>query len=101
MRTRNLISIISFALFLSYFNQGFSQIKKDRKSLKYSKTIKAEELKEKLYVYASDEFEGRATPSKGQELAIKFLENHYVSNNINPLQEGTYFQTILIPTLTQ
>jgi len=97
MRTRNLISIISFALFLSYFNQGFSQIKKDKKSLKYSKTIKAEELKEKLYVYASDEFEGRATPSKGQELAIKFLENHYVSNNINSLQEDTYFQTVLPP----
>ena len=97
MRIRKLIPIITFALFLSFFNQGFSEIKKDRKSVKYAKTIKAEELKEKLYVYASDEFEGRATPSKGQELAIKFLENHYVSNNINSLQEDTYFQTVLPP----
>ena len=97
MRIRKLISIITFALFLSFFNQSFSQIKKDRKSVKYAKTIKAEELKEKLYIYASDEFEGRGTPSKGQELAIKFLENHYVSNNINPLQEDTYFQTVLPP----
>ena len=84
MRARKLIPIISFALFLSYFNQSFSQIKKDRKSVKYAKTIKAEELKEKLYIYASDEFEGRGTLTKGQELAIKFLEDHYVSNNINP-----------------
>ena len=97
MRIRKLISIITFALFLSFFNQSFSQIKKDRKSVKYAKTIKAEELKEKLYIYASDEFEGRGTPSKGQELAIKFLENHYVSNNINSLQEDTYFQTVPPP----
>ena len=53
MRIRKLIPIITFALFLSFFSQSFSQIKKDRKSVKYAKTIKAEELKEKLYIYAS------------------------------------------------
>ena len=97
MKIKQITYILSFTLFISFTVQGFSQIKKDRKSVKYAKTIMAEELKEKLYVYASDEFEGRGTPSKGQELAIKFLEDHYVSNNISPLQEDNYFQVVPPP----
>jgi len=97
MKIKQITYILSFTLFISFTSQGFSQIKKDRKSVKYAKTIMAEELKEKLYVYASDEFEGRGTPSKGQELAIKFLEDHYVSNNISPLQEDNYFQVVPPP----
>jgi Zn-dependent M28 family amino/carboxypeptidase len=97
MKIKQITYILSFTLFISFTFQGFSQIKKDRKSVKYAKTIMAEELKEKLYVYASDEFEGRGTPSKGQELAIKFLEDHYVSNNISPLQEDNYFQVVPPP----
>jgi len=97
MKIKRITYILSFTLFISFTIQGFSQIKKDRKSVKYAKTIMAEELKEKLYVYASDEFEGRGTPSKGQELAIKFLEDHYVSNNISPLQEDNYFQVVPPP----
>ena len=90
--------IIPFLLTIIFSIQGFSQVKKDKKAIKYAKTIKAEELREKLYIYASDEFEGRGTPSKGQELAIKYLENHYISKNIKPLQEGTYFQEVPSPT---
>ena len=97
MKTIKITYILSFLLFISFTVQGFSQIKKDRKSVKYAKTIIAEELKEKLYVYASDEFEGRGTPSKGQELAINFLKDHYVSNNISPLQEDNYFQVVPPP----
>lgn len=97
MKTIKITYILSFLLFISFTIQGFSQIKKDRKSVKYAKTIIAEELKEKLYVYASDEFEGRGTPSKGQELAINFLKDHYVSNNISPLQEDNYFQVVPPP----
>ena len=71
MNTRKITYIISFAIAFVFTIQGFSQVKKDKKAIKYAKTIKAEELKEKLYIYASDEYEGRGTPSKGQELAIK------------------------------
>ena len=97
MKIKKITYILSLVLFISFTVQGFSQIKKDRKAVKYAKTIKAEELKEKLYVYASDEFEGRGTPSKGQELAINFLKDHYVSNNISPLQENNYFQVVPPP----
>ena len=98
MKTRRITYIISFAIAFVFTIQGFSQVKKDKKAIKYAKTIKAEELKEKLYIYASDEFEGRGTPSKGQELAIKYLENHYISNNIKSLQKDTYFQEVPPPT---
>ena len=50
MKTRKITHIISFAIAFVFAIQGFSQVKKDKKAIKYAKTIKAEELKEKLYI---------------------------------------------------
>ncbi|GGG43612.1 hypothetical protein GCM10011414_11570 [Croceivirga lutea] len=61
----------------------------------YANTITETELKEHLYTYASDEFEGRNTGSKGQKLAVEYLKNEYESLNIQPAQEdGDYFQDV-------
>uniref|UniRef100_UPI0030C83587 M28 family peptidase n=1 Tax=Yeosuana marina TaxID=1565536 RepID=UPI0030C83587 len=61
----------------------------------YAKTIKASELKEALYTYASDEFEGRKTGEPGQKKAVDYLRNQYVSMGIpSPISEGDYFQDI-------
>ncbi|GAA3589714.1 M28 family metallopeptidase [Flavivirga amylovorans] len=61
----------------------------------FAKTITAAELKEALYIYASDEFEGRKTGEPGQKKAIEFIKNHYVSTGIaSPIAEGDYFQEI-------
>ena len=38
-----------------------------KKAKKFAKTITADELKEHLYIYASDEFEGRNTGAEGQK----------------------------------
>ena len=59
----------------------------------YAKSISPNELKELLYVYASDYFEGRDTGSKGQKKAVDFLRQFYSSHGINAAQ-GTenYFQ---------
>ena len=43
----------------------------------YASSITADELKEKLYTYASDEFEGRETGDKGQKMAVEYLKNIY------------------------
>ena len=43
----------------------------------YASSITAEELKEKLYIYASDEFEGRETGDMGQKLAVEYLKEIY------------------------
>ena len=61
---------------------------------KSSQSIKIEELKEKLYKYASDEFEGRGTPSKGQELAVGYLADHYKNLNIPSVKKDSYFQPV-------
>ena len=43
----------------------------------YASSITAEELKEKLYTYASDEFEGRETGLRGQKIAVEYLRETY------------------------
>lgn len=61
----------------------------------YAKTITESELKEMLYTYASDEFEGRRTGESGQKKAIEFIKKHYVDNGIpSPIADGDYFQEI-------
>ena len=54
----------------------------------FAETITAKELKESLYVYASDYFQGRETGEIGQKRAIDFLQNFYSSIGIPPA-EGT------------
>lgn len=61
----------------------------------YAKTIKAESLKKNLYIYASDEFEGRDTGEPGQKKAVEFLKNFYIANEIpSPIAQGDYFQEV-------
>ena len=69
---------------------SFSQLKK---ADKFAKSITAEELKEHLYIYASDEFEGRNTGAEGQKKAVEYLRNFYIENEIEPGDpDKDYFQ---------
>ena len=62
---------------------------------KYAKTITQQDLKEHLYIYASDEFEGRNTGEPGQKKAVKYLKEFYISKNIvSPFGNKDYFQEI-------
>ncbi|MDG1291603.1 MAG: M28 family metallopeptidase [Flavobacteriaceae bacterium] len=59
----------------------------------FANTITAKELKEHLYVYASDYFGGRETGTKGQKIAVDFLRDYYISQNISPAAGSeNYFQ---------
>jgi hypothetical protein len=61
----------------------------------YASTITSEEIKELLYTYASDEFEGRETGKPGQKKAIEYLKEQYVQMDISsPLKGGNYFQEV-------
>lgn len=61
----------------------------------YGNTITASELKEMLYTYASDEFEGRETGQPGQKKAVEYLKNYYMTLGIpSPLGDNDYFQEI-------
>ncbi|WP_338733666.1 M28 family peptidase [Mangrovimonas cancribranchiae] len=61
----------------------------------FAETITSEELKDLLYVYASDEFAGRETGKPGQKKAIEFLKNQYIKMGISSgLPNNKYFQEV-------
>ena len=59
----------------------------------FGQTITEQDLKELLYVYASDFFQGRETGTLGQQRAVQFLREFYEQNSIKAAS-GTdnYFQ---------
>ena len=62
---------------------------------KYAKTITAKELGEHLFIYASDEFEGRNTGEPGQKKAVNYLKDYYITQNIpSPISNNDYFQEV-------
>ncbi len=64
-------------------------------ALVYGATITEVELKEHLYIYASDEFEGRETGEPGQKKAVAYLQEQYKSLGINAAKsDGDYFQKV-------
>jgi hypothetical protein len=60
----------------------------------YASSITQDELKEHLYIYASDEFEGRNTGDPGQKKAVDYLKKQYEALGIPPVIEGNYFQNV-------
>ena len=66
---------LGLILFLSLFTFFFTKAQNDPE--KFAKSITEQELKELLYVYASDYFEGRETGTKGQKIAVDFLRSFY------------------------
>lgn len=68
---------------------------KEMNRVDYANTITAEDLKTHLYIYASDEMEGRMTGSKGQKLAVEYLRNFYQDQGIDsPIEKNNYYQKI-------
>jgi len=61
----------------------------------YAESITLDELKKDLYIYASDEFEGRETGEPGQKKAVEFLKDRYIELGIpSPIADNDYFQDI-------
>ncbi len=62
---------------------------------KYANTITSKDLKEYLYAFASEEFEGRETGELGQKKAAEYLKTFYTEHQIASPYGGTdYFQSI-------
>lgn len=87
--------------FLFSCNSSQKTIGEGTKSVKeidpviYAQTITQEELKEHLYIYASDEFEGRETGTPGQKKAVAYLKAQYEALNVPAAKkDGDYFQKV-------
>ena len=64
-------------------------------SEKYAATITDKDLAKHLFIYASDEFEGRNTGEPGQKKAAAYLKKFYVDHGIaSPLGGDDYFQEV-------
>jgi hypothetical protein len=91
--------IYAFVFFyLTACNSSQSTSKENKtipNATKYAATITAENLKTHLYIFASDEFEGRNTGEPGQKKAVKYLKDFYVSQKIkSPLGGNEYYQEV-------
>lgn len=93
-------SLPLFVVFSLLMACGNSQTLLEKKSNKtkideYANTITKEELKRDLYIYASDEFEGRNTGEPGQKKAVEFLKDRYLDLGIeSPIAPDDYFQEV-------
>ena len=88
-----ILSLIVISLLTINFSYSFQT----SKAKKFAKSITEKELSEHLYIYASDEFEGRDTGEPGQKKAVEYLRNYYKSIGIEPGDlEGDYFQEMTL-----
>jgi hypothetical protein len=83
---KNHLSLIVILISFTLFSQNPSS---------YANEIKAGELKEKLYTYASDEFQGRETGTEGQKIAVEYLKQSYQVLGVSSAKsDGNYFQNV-------
>ncbi|MEJ6792937.1 MAG: M28 family peptidase [Lacinutrix sp.] len=63
--------------------------------LEYSNSISVKDLKSRLIVFASEDFQGRGTGTQGQKKATHFLKDFYKSKSIAPvIKDSSYYQSI-------
>jgi hypothetical protein len=68
---------------------------KESDPIVYASSITEDELKEHLFTYASDEFEGRDTGAPGQKKAVDYIRETYKNLDIPAAKkDGDYFQKV-------
>lgn len=89
------IGLSLLLLILSCANKKVNETKPTPPPTKYINTITAADLKEHLFIVASDEMQGRETGSEGQKKAGNYLIQQYQNNQI-PFPTGltNYYQKV-------
>ena len=63
--------------------------------MEYANSITSDELKEHLYIFASDEYEGRDSGEPGQKMAAEYLKKEFKDLGIpSPLGGDDYYQEV-------
>jgi Zn-dependent M28 family amino/carboxypeptidase len=72
-------------------------VKITAKEQRMAEAITQDQLRDYLYFIASDEMEGRNTPSRGLDLTAKFIAMHLRRWGVKPAGDnGTYFQKMIL-----
>ena len=88
-----LLFTIALLLFISCTTT--KDITNENSSVTFANSITFDELKQNLYILASDEYEGRNTGEPGQKKAAEFLKTQYKSfGTKSPIAPNDYFQEI-------
>ncbi len=89
-----LILFLAIAL-ISCVSGKKTNVNNDETSFKYALEIDTSNLKEHLYILASDTLEGRRTGEKGQKIAAKYIAEQYRELGISPpVGYDNYYQEI-------
>ena len=88
---------ISLALLTLFF---FGCAKEDQKLKPALESISAEQLSKDVEILSSDEFEGRAPASKGEEKTISFLKEEFQKVGLKPGNGESFFQELPMVEIT-
>src|SRR5499426_3965708 len=104
MKRVEMISLVLIGALLALGTAAYGQRKGEKKSAAAAAPapahgnadfISAQQLKDYLAFIASDEMEGRDTPSRGLDMAAKFIAAHLSRWGLKPAgDDGSYFQLI-------
>ena len=92
-------NLLAFFLLFTFVFQTSAQTATKLKSpaRRAAEAITAEQLKDYLFYVASDEMEGRDTPSRGLDLTAKFIALNLKKWGFKPAgDDGTFFQKIAL-----
>src|SRR5215467_12372417 len=95
---RNLLSLLLLTIFVfNYVAVGQVSVKITPAEKKIAEGVTAAQLKDYLYFVASDEMEGRDTPSRGLDTVAKFIGMNLDRWGFKPAGDnGTFFQKIAL-----
>ncbi|MBK8466306.1 MAG: M20/M25/M40 family metallo-hydrolase [Chloracidobacterium sp.] len=94
---KNILAFLLLATFL--FQSAFAQtaIKVTPEEKKIAEGVTAKQLSDYLYFVASDEMEGRDTPSRGLDIVAKFMGMNLSKWGFKPAGDnGTFYQKIAL-----
>lgn len=87
--------ILLFSLAIGLFSCGVQKNVENADPQKYASSITSEELKDHLYTFASDEYEGRDTGKPGQKRAAEYIRAEFKDLGISsPPGVNNYYQEI-------
>jgi hypothetical protein len=84
---KSILTLLTVICFISFAAQA-----QDKAAVKYASTITPEDMRAKLTILASDDFQGRETGTEGQKKASRFLEDFYKNTGLIAPVNDTYRQ---------
>jgi hypothetical protein len=97
MRKNLLALLLVFTFVFPSFVAAQSSTKKNSPAMKAAQNITAQQMRDYLYFIASDEMEGRDTPSRGLDTTAKFIAMNLSRWGFKPAgDDGTFFQKIAL-----